>query len=279
MCEKYRGYIDGLIAAAGGQDCEWGVNVEAGWFCLLPHLGRLRHSARVIRFDAYRCIAEGSSAGAAERIAAIIRMSDQTRSDRILISSLVGTAICAVGLNLTDEMLKQGQVSPAAARTILAAIRSIKRDDLWGSVSALQGERYLSVEWVRAHYKGEHAGVLFMRDVRGMGADEEPMDGFIYSMNEERLSADLDRFGKYFDAAAAALRSPDNVVRLSELGTEVWEGQYGLVARVMSPAMGRVARSINRTRRDLERTTRELEAIVLANETPPPASNGGQGAK
>jgi len=268
LCELHRDYIEALVRNAGSGDCDWGVNVEAGWMCLLPHLSWLRGSARIIRMDTYRCIDDGSYAAAAERMAAVFQMSNQTRSDQIMISALVGAAICGVGLNVTEDMVRDHQLSPASARIILNAVKALPRDDIFGSASAIQRERYCSVEWARQHYKGEHAGFLMMREDFGARlSGEDPLKFFIYGMNEERLGADLDRFNRYFDAAAAAWRKPDNEVLLRELSVEVWEGQFGMVARVMAPSIERVCASISKTRGEIDRLTRELEAIVHANDS------------
>jgi hypothetical protein len=279
LCEEYRSHIEALMQCAGSGECDWGVDVEAGWMGLLPHLGYLRGSARVIRMDAYRCIDDGSYASAAERIAAIIQMSNQTRTDKIMISALVGAAICSVGLNLTDSMVNEHQLSPASARLVLNALKALPRNDIFGSESAIRREQYFSVDWARQRYKGEHAGALMMYEVAGQGMSNDFFSQFIYGMNEQRLDADLDRFSKYFDAAANAWKQPDNTVLLQELSAEVWEGQFGLVARVMAPSIERVSMSINRAKKDIDRVTRELEVIVHANDANAPVVSGAPAGK
>jgi hypothetical protein len=126
---------------------------------------------------------------------------------------------------------------------------------------------------MRQHYKGPHAGFLFVLDFDNLFSDRvDPLSRMISGMNESQFSADLDRFARYFDAAAAAWRRPDNQVAMQELSTEVWEGQYGLVARVMSPRSERAARIINQAKADLERVGGELAAIIAADEAPGPVS-------
>jgi hypothetical protein len=269
LCEQHRDYIDALIRNGNAGECVWGVDREAGLMATLPHLWFLRFSALTIRMDAFRCMKDGSNAAAAERVASIIRMADQTRTDEILISSEVGAAICSLGLSTANTMIKEHRVTPATARLMLAALKSVLRDDLFGAAPAIQGERRVCVEWVRQHYEGERSGMRFMRELEWTSSGRgDPLNKFIIGMNEQQLSADLDRFDRYFVVAAAAWRRPDNAVQLSELSTEVWEGQYGLVARMMAPSMDRAARAINKVRQDLERTRRELEAIVNTNEAP-----------
>jgi hypothetical protein len=276
-CDDYRAYIDGLLSASQTRDCDWGIRVEAGWMALLPHLGHLRHSARVLKMDACRCLDEKNAGAAAERVAAILRLANQTRSDQIMISSLVGIAITALANQITEQMIKDGQMTPPAARTIIAALKGIDRDDMFGIAESIQREKYFGVDWVRARFHGDHAGLQFMNEVSGMGVSQDFFNNFIYALDEQRLSADLDRFGRYFDAVAVAWTKPDHEVLLRELSMEVWEGQFGLVARLMAPSIEHVARSVDREQAQLARVTAELETIIRTNETPPPAPAKNKG--
>jgi hypothetical protein len=272
LCEEHRAYVEALIRNANSGECDWGVRYDAGWMALLPHLSPLRQSWRVIRMDAYRCIDDQSYTAAAERLAALIRMSVQLRTDQILISTLVGASMCTGAVQQTESMIKERQLGPAQARLILTAIRSLPKDDPFGRAGCIERERYMSCEWMREHYRGPHAGFLFVREFEDLFSYRlDPFSRFICGMNESQLSADLDRFGRYFDAAAAAWRRPDNVAAMQELANEVWEGQYGLVARVMIPRTERAGRVINKANADLERVSAELAAIIAADETPAPA--------
>jgi hypothetical protein len=264
LCEERRDYIDGLLAASNNSGCVWGVNKDVGWESRLPHLGQVRHSVRVIRLDAYRCIDDRNYTGAAERVAAMIRMADQLRSDGVMISALTGSAVCSVALSVEGSMIREHQLNPGAARIILSAIKPLPKDDLFGFTSSLATERQSLVEWVRQRFKGEHAGTLLMQEI-GQHVSRDPLDQFIYGLSEQQLSADLDRFGKYFDAAGAAWKRPDRALRISELDLEVWEGQYGMVARVLCPSISLTARSFDRTLRELDNASRELEAIVKSS--------------
>jgi hypothetical protein len=267
LCEENRDYIDSLIAAANSGSCDWGVNVEYGWYALLSHLSLMRHSVRVVRMDAYRCIDDGNYAGAAERIAAIMHMSDQMHGDAFLISSLVSAAICNAGLNVTDAMVKDGQMNPASARIVLSAMKSMPKDDLFAVAVAIQRERYTAVEVVKKKYTGELAGFQIMRELAGMWSFKmDPLNVFLIGMNGDRLAADLQRFDKYYEAVASAWKKPDRAVLLRELSDEVWEGQFGLTARVLAPSVERVAISVDKTVHDMDKTRTSLEALVNANE-------------
>jgi hypothetical protein len=59
---------------------------------------------------------------------------------------------------------------------------------------------------------------------------------------------------------------------------EVWEGQYGLVARVLSPSFEHVARSMDRQGKEMDRVADRLETIIRTNETPLPAPANNKAA-
>jgi hypothetical protein len=261
VCETQRDYIDALIRNANAGPCDWGINVEAGWETSFPHLSLLRASLRMVRMDAYRCIDDGSYAAASERVAAMIRMSDQTRSDGTMISAMTGGAICEAGMRVAEAMLKDKQVSPASARIMLSALRSLPKDNIFGSTSAIEYERRTSIEWARSRFKGEAAGARFMQEA-GLGMGGDPFNRFIYGMNGQQLDADLNRCSKYYEALATAWKQPYRTMRLIELNMEVWEGQFGAVARVAVPAMDRYSIQMERTNAEIAKVMRELSAVA-----------------
>jgi hypothetical protein len=262
LCADHRAYIDSLLRVAAIPDCDWGINVEAGWYGLLPHLGFLRSSCRILGMDAHRCMEEGSNGGAAERVAAIIRVSDHLRTDKVLISSLVGASLCATGMRITEIMVKEDRLNPASARLVLGAMKSLPMDDLFGSTAAIDGERMLTVEWARRHFQGNYAGGQFLQEMRGLDLKGDWFNCFIYGMNEQRFGADLDRLNKYFELMLSAWRKPDHGAQLEELNAELREGQFGLVGRVMAPGLSRPRDTIDKVRADIQKTSAALEGIV-----------------
>jgi hypothetical protein len=270
-CDTFRPYIDELLRVSRIPDCDWGLRYEAGWECLLPHVGFLRGSCRVLGMDAHRCLDENNPAGATERVAAMIRLSDQTRSDKIMISALVGAAMCNYAIAVTDLMLKENRLNPSTARTILDAFKAMPKEDIFGSTSAIQMERWMAIEWTRERYKGEGAGAQFLTDATMWNGQLDGMTALLYSMDSDRFGVQLDRAGKYYDAIAALWGKPDNGARLEELEVELQEGQFGLVARIIGPSIRRYSKSIDKARADLLRVSKSLEQIIRQNEGSMPA--------
>lgn len=88
-----------LIQATRIPRCDFELELDQGPMVLLPHLGRFRQAARVLRADARRLLIENDPEGAAERIAAILRSAAHLQSDRTLISQLVEQAMVAFAVD------------------------------------------------------------------------------------------------------------------------------------------------------------------------------------
>ncbi len=158
VCLKHQDYIEGLMRVAAMPVCDWGVQHEYGEDFLLPHLGFLRRSYSALKLDYLRCVEDGSGMAASSRLIAMVRMSNQTRTDATFISALVGEAINAGASGVAKEFLKTPLITPAIARQLLDAYRSIGQDDIYGFVSAMDGERWKATQWPRPGVPGGTCG-------------------------------------------------------------------------------------------------------------------------
>src|SRR5436190_1981942 len=71
---KGDGPVGQLLEASRLRKCDFELAVEKGMMVLMPHLGKMRNAVRLLRVDARRHLLDGDAAGAAERIAAIVRI-------------------------------------------------------------------------------------------------------------------------------------------------------------------------------------------------------------
>ncbi len=266
----HREYIDGTIAASGMPFCDFGPRYDQGFYALLPYLGPIRGSCRAVRMDAIRCAEDGNSPGAAERIVALLHMSTHAAHDRFLISGLVGIAIGSLAAESAQDMIAQHQVTPAAARIILPAVREITTSkDLYNMGQAIDGERDMAISWLRRQCTGDDAGLKFLQlmgDLQSLTFFDWPPLHFCLVMNEERMAREIDHADRFYDAVKAAWDKPNATVILDELSTELDEGQFGLVAQVVGAAFSRCRRSTNQVARTLARLDANLTAIIEAND-------------
>ncbi len=263
LCLKHQDYIEGLVRVTGMPVCDWGVQHEYGSDFLLPHLGFLRSSYRALKLDYLRCVEDGSGVAASARLIAMVRMSNQTRTDATFISALVGEAINAGASESVKDFLKTPLVTPAIAKQLLDAYRPIALDNPFGFVSAMDGERWQATQWPREECRGEQAGARYFIKLGGLdGLAYWWPTSFAVSMNEQRLYADLDRFDRYLTMTLPLWGKPENEVRLREFAAEAMEGQYGLTASISAETFELIRRNLNRSRRELQGVIREIEAYL-----------------
>ncbi len=262
-------YIDGIMAASQMDHCDWGPRYEEGIMSLLPHLGPLRNSARTLALDARRCAEDGNGTLAAERVAAMFRMSRHASADTIIISSLVGIAIGNFAATVTDELRQQGDLTPAGARLIRTALRDVMVKDLYRTGEAVQTERRIVLEWLRRECKGPDAGRTLLRHMSILGSMREvgiDLRQHVFFMDEARLAGELDRTDRFYDAVNLAWGRPNALAALQELELQAAEGQHGMVTAGVAAAFSRVRYSTEHSRRTLERLDRTLSEIIEHND-------------
>lgn len=256
-------YVDDIITAANTSACDFGIQYDQGFDALLPQLGKLRTAARVLAADARRCLRENDESGVAKRLSAIFRIAEQTRNDRILISSLVGTAICSLGLRAGEALLSEQKMTPTIARAIHTALKEQNAEDLFGTRTAVQTESDMVVVWGKRKFTGASAGADFLRSMSasmGMGASDltNPLAG----MNEAQLHADLDQLAKYYEDVKEAWDKPDAADRLAKFEERTKEGGYGHSAKIVGAAFGKALASNRRIIGERERGMKRLEAFL-----------------
>ncbi len=262
LCLKHQDYIEGLIRVAAMPVCEWGVQHKYGEDSRLPHLKFLRYSYRTLVMDYHRCMEDGNVIGAAARLAAIIRASNQTRTDGMLFSALLVSGHLYNGFDLTNDFLKSGLATPATAKTILDAYRSIQLDDLFGWVSAIEMERWKLTQWPRTACTGQWAGAVYLEKQGGPWEGRLWPDGFLIGMNEQQLNKSLDQFDRYLALILPLWKDQANDLKLRELETEAVEGQFGLVASTRAYILEQERRSMWRARRQILEAIGALEGYL-----------------
>lgn len=262
-------YFRRLIEATQIADCDWGVQYQDGFGALLPHLGVMRRYARYLGLDARRCIAEKDLAGAAERYAAIFRLSVHSSRGGLLISSLVGEAIEALAYTQIRGQLNAGTLDVEAARRILDAARKNVGDDTHDYLGALMIEKRMAVDWVQEHYTGPEAGKQFFADLVDMQNDvEDPSWAAIQKMDGATLAREIEKTRPYYEDVKKAWTATDATERLAQISKDVEAKKYGSVTVVMG-AFDRVHRSMSKGRTDLNLLVKDLEAFVRGEYVPP----------
>ncbi len=263
--------IRGYLKASRIKHADWGVEYEEGFHALLPHLGKLRMTARVLTADALRLLDSGEVEPAAERIAALFRMGEQTSRDRVLISSLVGVAITALAIDQVEELVASEKLTAEARDTILDALNMIDLDNPANVRGAVLGERDIFLRWATRNYTGPTAGADFVElmypVVEGTAAEPPQWTAIISEFNGDQLQADIKEAERYYDDILSIWDLPDAGDRIDQLALLIENGHYGVAGRMVLPSMSKIWDSAQRIRREITETRKLLEdAPVVVKE-------------
>lgn len=220
-----RPLVEDLIGGTRAAEADWGGETD-DLFVELPHLGMLRQSARLLAADARASMALNDHEGAAERIAAMFRMSRHMRHDDIIISSQVAMAIGDFGVRMTELFIAEGRPAPEHLTPIREALAALPDEDPFYVLDAIKGER-----------RRARSGFQSWIDAGAPPEKAPPMiDGPLSLAGGVVMMAQLERFDAYFGELIDAWRSDDPPARIAELEQAVDAGQYGMLAKIMAPA-------------------------------------------
>lgn len=233
-----RPLVEDLIAATRAAEADWGFGESDDFFVELPHLAMLRESARLLAADARARMALNDHEGAAERIAAMFRMSRHLRDDEIIISSLVAMAIGQFGVQMTELFIAEGRPAPEHLAPIRAAVDAIPKDDPFSMLDAIKGDR----RRVRTGFRNWiDAGAPPEKAPSSIDAPLNLAESIV-------MMAQLERLDACYEALIDAWRAEDAAERVAELERQIEAGKYGYLAQTMAPAMTRMYEADQRAR-------------------------------
>ncbi|MEZ6163295.1 MAG: hypothetical protein R3B67_02555 [Phycisphaerales bacterium] len=250
--------VEQLLEASRGGDADWDIAYEEGPGALLPHLGLMRASARVIGADALRCEESGDHAGAVQRIAALYRMSGDVSHDRILISSLVGMAIGNEANKLANHFLDSGVIDADDAAVLLAATRELGSGDRFGLRDAIVGEWRMIAEFLLARAPEEGAG-KWLIEIMQM-KDDDALTKKVAAMDKSALMRELGGWSAFYSDMLGAWDAGDRA-RMDAAVERLRDGEYGTLTVVMSASLTRAFDSNQRSKEDFRALIERLEEI------------------
>lgn len=141
---------------------------------LFPHFSKMRRLAQLIAADALLKKRDGDVEEAVQNCLTIFRMAKHPSDDApVLIGSLVGMAIFAIGYRTLEHTLTDAKASPQAYRAVLKALSELDfgKDALraWQGDRALFGKAFF--EWVKT--APAEKIVASLRGMMGEGIDGE----------------------------------------------------------------------------------------------------------
>jgi hypothetical protein len=271
MLVEQQAYVGKIINAAMMDECDWGLDYKGGLELLLPHLGLMRGSARMLIADASRLMAieaQGETRAANEReavrrVKAAMRMSEHVRHDRILISGLVGAAMNSLTCSWVEDRLRSGTLSTDSAQQVLGTMRPMNTEDVFGLRDSVMGEWEIFDLWFKEKFQGERGAkelADFMPMVSGDGL--QPTDEVIRKMDRNQLDAAVARLKDFYVDSAAIWDQPKAHDELLRLATAVTSGEYGVVAQRMAPSLVKAWSADKKGQGTFEATKKMLEAYI-----------------
>jgi hypothetical protein len=269
--------IERIVRITEISECDWGIQYQDGFGTLLPHLGTLRSYARLLSYDAARCLAEGDKRGATDRYAAIYRLSKHGSTGDVLICSLVGVAIEARVQSCVKAQLDAGRIDVEMARTLLNAARGNVGEDTHRFRASLDVEAYMALDWVKGHYTGPNAGKQFVADMGDM-QNEQFDDPALLALDGDALAGEVEKTRPYYDAVRRVWGTPEAPEKLAALSKEVGEGKFGKFTHLLA-AFDKSHHTMLKTKAQLEEHIKILEAFIRGEYVPGQATKPEAAAK
>lgn len=256
---KYDSVIVHLLRASEMGDADWGIDPVDGPGTLLPHLGQIRHSARLMAAAALESAEDGELGNAAECLASLHVMSVHASSGDILICSLVGIAIGNLGIELTNQMIDDGLIDAGGARVVLESIGKGGETDRFGLRDAIVGEWRMIAEFLLARSPEEGAG-KWLIETMGMEEDDAQTKR-IAAMDKAALMRELGGWSAYYSDMLGAWDAGDRG-RMDAVVERLKDGEYGTITVVMAASLTRAFDSDRKSTEDINALIERLEGIA-----------------
>jgi hypothetical protein len=266
-----QGAIHRFIAATKLQKCDFEISYESGFNALLSHIGLMRKSGRLLRLDARRMLLDGDADAAAERVAAIYGLSRHLKSDDTLISTLVGIAIAGLGNSESEVLMKSGKLSATGREAIVKAIEALGANDPFGVKEAVEGERVITVQWIRNQFPAPGSGRAFVKSMTkewGLAPGTREELNQIEAMDDASFAAQLDRLDEYHNLMQTQWDLPDSTARLEALATRIGQGDFGPLTKYLAPSFAKARAGQLKAERELELTLQHLKDYKAAPSNP-----------
>ncbi|MFC1734999.1 hypothetical protein ACFL1X_02715 [Candidatus Hydrogenedentota bacterium] len=139
-----RGVIDDIIKASFAELCDYELDLELGPDLLLPHLGEMRHFARLLSADALIANHDGNPERALELCGYILNIANHLEDEPVLISQLVRIASTNIATDTIHQLYSEGDFSDESIRNLNSRLEQSLNQG--GFTISFEGERYLGID-------------------------------------------------------------------------------------------------------------------------------------
>ncbi len=246
---------------------DFDLEYSEGFGLMLPHLGPLRSISGLMAKDAMVRVYDGDTAGAAEAIAALYRVSDHLADDRVMISSLVGQAVFDQADRAAQAGLDRSAFGAAESSTLLEAVKRLDDRDPFDVVGSLRNEQQSVVSWVREQYS-EAEDRAWMLDELGLDAKVANVLAGMMLVDEARFEAALVETDEVMGRVVELFTLEDAAeaqFELARLAEEINRGEHGPLAAMLVPNVSGVYKKLIAAQQAVADRTAVLQDIVDGN--------------
>lgn len=257
-----------LLRASRTEHCDWQIDFEAGIDAMLPHLGAMRNSARVLAADARRLAAAGEHDAAAERAAAVFRLARHVNDHGMIISPLVSAALAAYGAAQVEALDELGALTQRGRVLLLDAIAPFDGPDPFGVERTIRNEGRLFTDWLKQSFNGDRAGRdMLMHDLflgshidggPGLVTQVGPEMAVYVTKGEAELHREFDALNHTYQRVADAWSDPDRDRLIAEITDDIVSGRLGTLTAIFFPSVEQLARSETNVKERLATTAERL---------------------
>lgn len=244
LLERESDTIDLLLRAAEMDACDFGIDYEMGPMALMPHLRPMRASYRLLALHGRERLEAGDTDGAVRANAAMYRLVAHLRSDRMLISCLVGTAITSAALDYTEMLTSKCALTEEQGERLCSAIALLPQRDPFGIREGILGEKDSMVGWLKRRADQEDQKLVVELEEAGVAVPEE-LARMLTVNDRETVSVGIaamaDPFERVYQDFADAWDSDDRMRVLRAIERRVENGSSGPLAKVFAPALTNIA--------------------------------------
>jgi hypothetical protein len=224
--------IQRVMKAAQMDFCDWGVSLrEEGFETIMPHLAKIRTTGRVLLADARRLLAKGDSAGAAERLAAMVLMARHLRNDKAVYCVRTAQSLAAdLGMFEIRRLAEAGKWNEEAKKILVEALTKLSGPDPCGMREALAEEPQIIRLSVRRHCKGPDAAKTYLAKFAPKATAEQRAESGIEQLDEAGLYASADRAVVLYQDILANWDLPEPGKQIREIDNQRKAGDFGSIA-------------------------------------------------
>lgn len=240
------------------------LDYSQGFDLVIPHLANMRDVVRLAKTDIQLRLADGDSAGAADRLAAMGRNLQHYNDDRLLISSLVGGAVYALVDDTIQLGLDAAAFDPAEALKILQPLEQLNATaDPFGYLESIATEQDLIVMAMTDAFKNDSMSET-LDSLWGPDHVDDPFRERWETLPEHEFELHVEAYDQFLDDVAEVFAMDDPELaaeRMAELSDTFVNSEHNLFASVII-SYNHVLRSKHNSEGLLRDRINDLRAIV-----------------